>query len=115
MATTTGAVPETRAVLRTKGQLTGFARRFGGHAGAMLAKAGKNDFTRNALVGWSATTGCARWPSATLHRPGHGDRLTLVAAPHPTPPPECFAPFHIVVIFTVPKDRLPAQPRFATS
>lgn len=115
VASTTGAVPETHAVLRTKGQLTAFARRFGKQAEAILAKAGKNDYGRNALVGWSATTGCATWPSATLHRPGRGDRLTLVAAAHPTPPPECFAPFHIIAIFTVPKDRLPARPRFAAS
>lgn len=115
VASTAGAVPEAHAVLRTKGQLTAFARRFGGRADAMLAKAGKNDFTRTALVGWSATTGCAKWPSATLHRPGRGDRLTLVAAAHPTPPPECFAPFHIVAVFTVPKDRLPARPRFVTA
>jgi hypothetical protein len=115
VASSTGAVPEAHAVLRSEAELTVFARRFGKRADAILAKAGKNDFSRDALVGWSATTGCAKWPSATLHRPGGGDRLTLVAAAHPTPPPECFAPFHIVAVFTVPKDRLPAQPRFATS
>ncbi|MFF7653807.1 hypothetical protein ACFZCY_28925 [Streptomyces sp. NPDC007983] len=112
VTSTTGAVPEAHAVLRNEGQLAAFARRFGKRGEAILAEAGKNDFGRNALVGWSATTGCAKWPSATLHRPGGGDRLTLVAAAHPTPPPECFAPFHIVAVFTVPKDRLPARPRF---
>ncbi|MFI0820534.1 hypothetical protein ACH4TX_30780 [Streptomyces sp. NPDC021098] len=110
----TGAVPETHAVLRTKGQLADYARRFGTRADAILAQAGKNGFGRDALVGWSTTTGCAKWPSATLHRPGGGDRLALVAAARPSPPPECFAPFHIIAIFTVPKDRLPTRPRFAT-
>ncbi|MFI0778359.1 hypothetical protein [Streptomyces sp. NPDC021212] len=112
VASTAGAVPEAHAVLRTEGRLAAFARRFGKRAPAILAKAGKNDFGRNALVGWSATTGCSKWPSATLHRPGGGDRLTLVAAAHPSPPRECFAPFHIVAVFTVPKDRLPVRPRF---
>lgn len=102
VTSTTGAVPETRAVLRNEGQLTAFARRFDKQAEAILTKARKNDFGRNALVGWSRTTGCAAWPSATLHRAGRGDRLVLAAAAHPMPPPECFAPLHIIAIFTAP-------------
>ncbi|MET7764974.1 hypothetical protein [Streptomyces sp. NPDC005336] len=108
---TAGSVPEVHTVLRSRGELTAFAGRFGKRGSEIAAKAGHVDFSRTALVGWSTLTGCAQWPSATLHR--SGDRLTLVAARHPEPPPECFAPFHVIAVFEVARERLPSHPHFA--
>jgi hypothetical protein len=106
-----GAVRQVRAVLRGPDELNAFARLFRGRAQEIIDKAGDTDFARTTLVGWAATTGCAQWPSATLHRAG--DTLKPIAGPHPAPPPECFAPFHVIALFKVDRDRLPARPRFA--
>ncbi|MES4906343.1 MULTISPECIES: hypothetical protein [unclassified Streptomyces] len=106
-----GAVRQVRAVLRGRDELSAFARLYRGRAQEIIDRAGDTDFTRTTLVGWSASTGCAQWPSATLHRAG--DTLKPVAGPHPEPPPECFAPFHVIAVFEVPRDRLPERPRFA--
>ncbi|MBL1098037.1 hypothetical protein [Streptomyces coffeae] len=106
-----GGVPEIHTVLRTTAELDAFAHHFGKRADAITAKARDTDFSRTALVGWSTTTGCAQWPSATLRR--SGERLTLIAGRHPAPPPECFAPFHIIAVFVVPKERLPSEPVFS--
>ncbi|MET7935057.1 hypothetical protein [Streptomyces sp. NPDC005322] len=105
-----GSVPQVHTVARSRGELAAFAGRFGKRGSEIAAKAGHTDFSRTALVGWSTLTGCAQWPSATLHR--SGDRLSLVAARHPKPPPECFAPFHVIAVFEVPKGRLPTHPHF---
>ncbi|QKV94861.1 hypothetical protein HUT19_26515 [Streptomyces sp. NA02950] len=110
-ASTSGGAPEIHTVLRDGAGLDAFAGHFGRRADAITAKARNTDFSRTALVGWSMTTGCARWPSATLRR--SGDRLVLVAGRHPSPPPECFAPFHLIAVFVVPKERLPSQPVFS--
>lgn len=107
----TGAVRQVRAMLRGPDELSAFARLFRGQAPEIMAKAENTDFTRTTLVGWSTTTGCAKWPSASLHRTD--DTLSLVAGPHPKAPPECFAPFHVISVFEVPKERLPERPRFA--
>ncbi|MDT0549102.1 MULTISPECIES: hypothetical protein [Streptomyces] len=106
-----GAVREVRAVLRRPDELSAFARLFGERSREITARAKDIDFTRTPLVGWSTITGCAQWPSARLHRTD--DTLRLIPAPHPKPPPECYAPFHTIAVFQVPEDRLPAQPRFA--
>ncbi|MDX3229857.1 hypothetical protein [Streptomyces sp. ME19-01-6] len=110
-ASAPGAVRQVRAVLRGPEGVDAFARQFGKRSGEIIDKAEGTDFTRTTLVGWSTTTGCAQWSSATLHRAG--DTLKLIAGPHPEPPPECFAPFHVIAVFEVPKDRLPERPRFA--
>ncbi|WP_431771105.1 hypothetical protein [Streptomyces cucumeris] len=106
-----GGVPEVHAVLRNEAELSAFAHRFGNRADALTDAARTTDFSRTALVGWSLTTGCAKWPSATLRR--SGQRLTLIAGRHPPPPPECFVPFHLIAVFTVPKERLPSEPVFS--
>ncbi len=106
-----GGVPEVHAVLRNEAELSAFAHRFGNRADAITEAARTTDFSRTALVGWSLTTGCAKWPSATLRR--SGQRLTLIAGRHPPPPPECFVPFHLIAVFTVPKERLPSEPVFS--
>ncbi|KAK1179364.1 hypothetical protein B7755_015160 [Streptomyces sp. NBS 14/10] len=106
-----GSVRQVRAVLRGPDELKAFARLFRGREQEIIDRAGATDFSRTTLVGWSATTGCAQWPSATLHRAG--DTLKPIAGPHPEPPPECYAPFHVIAVFEVPRDRLPVQPRFA--
>ncbi|WKX70429.1 hypothetical protein [Streptomyces sp. XD-27] len=105
-----GAAPEVREVIRTRGQLTGFAERFGRRAPDITAGASGTDFSRVVLVGWSLTTGCAHWTSATLRR--SGDTLELRPGPHATPPPECFAPYGAVAVLTVPRERMPKHPRF---
>ncbi|MEU8823210.1 hypothetical protein [Streptomyces sp. NPDC048636] len=111
VTSTSGGVPEVHTVVRDRAGLDAFARHFGKRADAITAEARNTDFSRSALVGWSTTTGCARWPSATLKR--SGDRLALIPGRHPSPPPECFAPFHLIAVFVVPKERLPSEPVFS--
>jgi hypothetical protein len=67
------------------------------------------DFARQALVGWTATTGCSAATSAALTVTG--DRLELQVS-QPKPPPECVAAFRVSVVFQVARERIPAQPVF---
>ncbi|MGW1973908.1 hypothetical protein ACWCOY_37435, partial [Streptomyces tubercidicus] len=80
-------------------------------AGAEIAKrTAATDFSRYALVAWSRTTGCSAARDALLFR--SGDRLVL-GIDQPPPPGECFAAHQVVTVFEVPRDRMPARPRFA--
>ncbi|MFH8368811.1 hypothetical protein [Streptomyces sp. NPDC018031] len=110
-ASSAGSVPQVRTVIRSRAELAAFAGRFGKRSAKITADAAGTDFSAHALVGWSSTTGCAQWPSATLHHAGRGT-LAVLPGPHPAPPPECFAPYHTIAVFTVPHDRLPDRPRF---
>ncbi|MFF3558913.1 hypothetical protein ACFYXS_02570 [Streptomyces sp. NPDC002574] len=79
--------------------------------GAEIAKrAAATDFSRNVLVAWNRTTGCSAAKDALLFR--GGDRLVL-GIDQPPPPGECFAAHQVVTVFEVPRDRMPAHPRFA--
>ncbi|MDX3074683.1 hypothetical protein [Streptomyces sp. MI02-7b] len=79
--------------------------------GAEIAKrAAATDFSRNVLVAWNRTTGCSAATDALLFR--SGDRLVL-GIDQPPPPRECFAAHQVVTVFEVPRDRMPAHPRFA--
>ncbi|MFJ4983041.1 hypothetical protein ACIP9H_04510 [Streptomyces sp. NPDC088732] len=79
--------------------------------GAEIGKrAAATDFSRYVLVAWNRTTGCSAATDAQLFR--SGDRLVL-GLDQPPPPPECFAAHQVVTVFEVPRDRMPAHPRFA--
>lgn len=79
-------------------------------AQARIADAGRTtDFTRQVLVGWTATTGCSAATAAALTV--SGDRLELHVT-QPEPPRECLVAFHVSVVFQVAKERMPAQPVF---
>jgi hypothetical protein len=100
-------------VLRDAGELGGFAQRVASRdpkAAAELTAGGKaTDFSREVLVGWTATTGCSAATAATLDM--SGERLSLRVS-QPDPPPECLRAFSVTVVFAVPKDRIPARPVF---
>ncbi|MFE7120245.1 hypothetical protein ACFU99_32960 [Streptomyces sp. NPDC057654] len=110
-ASAPGAAPDLHAVLRDRADLDAFAARFGRRGQDIRTAATDTDFSRTALVGWSRTTGCDHWPSASLVR--YGRTLALRVPPHAKPPPECLAAFQVVAVFEVPKDRIMWQPRFA--
>ncbi|MBH5334996.1 hypothetical protein IHE55_09390 [Streptomyces pactum] len=110
-ASAVGGAPEVRRVIRDRRELAAFADRFGARGAKIEADAADTDFSTRVLVGWSSTTGCAQWPSAALHHAGRG-ALAVLPGPHPAPPPECFAPYHTVAVFTVPRERLPENPHF---
>ncbi|MFC0601036.1 hypothetical protein [Streptomyces palmae] len=102
--------PEVRQVIENREQLDAFARRFGSARGQEItARAERADFSRQVLVGWSVTTGCATWPSATLHR--SGDTLGVVPGAHHAPPRECLAAQHALAVFAVPREKMPEHPR----
>jgi hypothetical protein len=100
-------------VLRDQAALERFARQAA--AGdpatqqAITASGAATDYARDALVGWTATTGCSAAASARLDVTG--DRLHLRIS-RPKAPPECLAPFHVTVVFEVPGKQLPAHPVF---
>ncbi len=110
-ASAPGAGPDLHSVIRDRADLDAFAARFGRRGQDIREAAADTDFSRTALVGWSHTTGCDHWPSASLVRYGH--TLTMRVPPHAEPPPECLAAFQVVAVFEVPKDRITWQPRFA--
>ncbi|MCW2873493.1 MAG: hypothetical protein JWL99_4813 [Streptomyces oryziradicis] len=72
-------------------------------------KAATTDFSRNVLVGWSAPTGCSAATDAALF--ATGSRLVL-GLDQPEPPQECLVSNQVLVVFEVPKDRMPQSPRF---
>ncbi|KUJ69229.1 hypothetical protein ACZ90_12845 [Streptomyces albus subsp. albus] len=106
-----GPAPDVQQVIENREQLTAFARRLGTRGEGITVRAARTDYSHDVLVGWSVTTGCADWPSATLHRTG--DALRPVPGPHRAPPPECLVAHHAVAVFAVPRDRMPDHPRFA--
>ncbi|MEV0277323.1 hypothetical protein AB0I22_13200 [Streptomyces sp. NPDC050610] len=110
-ASAPGAGPDLHSVIRDRAALDAFAAKFGRRGQDIRAAAADTDFSRTALVGWSRTTGCDHWPSASLVRYGH--TLTMRVPRHAEPPPECLAAFQVVAVFEVPKDRITWQPRFA--
>ncbi|MFI1095269.1 hypothetical protein [Streptomyces sp. NPDC020917] len=105
-----GAVHE---VERDRAGLDAFVRRVSaqdaGAARAIEAGARATDFSRAVLVAWTQVTGCSAATSAALEV--SGDRLEL-RVDQPAPPPECFAPQRVTVVFEVPKDRMPGRPVF---
>jgi hypothetical protein len=106
-------VPGAHEVLHDRGELAGFAARFAPgdpKAAAAIRTAGQaTDFSRSVLVGWTKATGCSAAKSAALRV--SGDRVTLRVV-QPAPPPECFAPYRLTVVFEVARDALPARPVF---
>jgi hypothetical protein len=100
-------------VVRDRTGLDAFVRRVGARdeaaARAIGAGARSTDFARSVLVAWTRVTGCSAARSATLEVAG--DRLELRVV-QPAPPPECFAPFRVTVVFEVPRERVPDRPVF---
>jgi len=105
-----GAVHE---VERDRAGLEAFVRRVSaqdaGAARAIEAGARATDFSRAVLVAWTQVTGCSAATSAALEV--SGDRLGL-RVDQPAPPPECFAPHRVTVVFEVPRERMPDRPVF---
>ncbi|MYS22969.1 MULTISPECIES: hypothetical protein [unclassified Streptomyces] len=102
-----------KAVLHDQAELGRFAERAApgdARAATEIAAGGKGaDFSRDLLVGWTATTGCSAATAANLVV--SGERL-LLRVSRPVPPSECLRPFALTVVFEVPKERLPARPVF---
>jgi hypothetical protein len=86
-----------------------FAASEPGAARKIAQKAATTDFSRNVLVGWSAPTGCGAATDAALFITG--SRLVL-GLDQPEPPQECLMSNQVLVVFEVPKDRMPKTPRF---
>jgi len=105
-----GAVHE---VERDRAGLEAFVRRVSAQdaraARAIEAGARATDFSRAVLVAWTQVTGCSAATSAALEV--SGDRLGL-RVDQPAPPPECFAPHRVTVVFEVPRERMPDRPVF---
>lgn len=100
-------------VLHSRADVDRFARTFAASApkvAAGIESAGaKADFTHDALVGWTASTGCSMATAASLEI--SGNRLML-KVDHPKPPPECLTDNRVVAVFEVARDRVPAHPAF---
>jgi hypothetical protein len=98
-------------VLHNRGELVRFAGKYAESdpkaAATILSAGGTTDFSRNVLVGWTRVTGCSKATAAILGV--SGNRVTL-QIDQPKPPPECFAPYSVTVVFEVPKERMPARP-----
>jgi hypothetical protein len=72
-------------------------------------KAASTNFARDVLVGWSMATGCSAATEATLF--ASGPRLSL-GLDQPQPQPECLVSNEVLVVFEVPRERMPKHPRF---
>jgi hypothetical protein len=111
------ATPRGRAdghqVLHDQAEVVRYAAAFSAQdpqAQAQIVAAGRStDFTRQVLVGWTATTGCSMATAAALAV--SGDRLELRVS-QPEPPPECFVAYRVSVVFQVARERMPARPVF---
>ncbi|CAG7625420.1 conserved exported hypothetical protein [Actinacidiphila bryophytorum] len=112
-STTPKGPTDDQQVLHDRAEADRYAARFAARdpqAQAQIAAAGRaTDFTRQVLVGWTATTGCSAATSAALTV--SGDRVALQVS-QPKPPPECVMAFRVSVVFRVAKERMPAQPVF---
>lgn len=100
-------------VLHDRAEVDRYAAAFAAHdpqGQARIAAAGRTtDFTRQVLLGWTATTGCSAATAAALSV--SGNRLELRVS-QPEPPPECLLAYRVSVVFQVAKERLPAEPVF---
>ncbi|MFC4036506.1 hypothetical protein ACFO3J_34465 [Streptomyces polygonati] len=100
-------------VVRDPAELAGFVQRVAARdaraAAGITAGAKAADFSRDVLVGWTATTGCSAAGTATLDV--SGERL-LLRVSRPAAPPECLRPFSVTVVFAVPKEGMPDRPVF---
>ncbi|UWE08336.1 hypothetical protein [Actinacidiphila bryophytorum] len=112
-STTPKSPTDGHQVLHDRAEADGYAARLAGRdpqAQAQIAAAARaTDFTRQVLVGWTATTGCSAATSAALTV--SGDRVALQVS-QPKPPPECVMAFRVSVVFQVAKERMPARPVF---
>ncbi|MFD8071974.1 hypothetical protein ACFV3E_04890 [Streptomyces sp. NPDC059718] len=110
---TTRGVPAVHTVLddeRDLGRFPGYFMKSAPQiADAIAQRAARTDFSRSVLVAWSRTTGCNSTKDAILFR--SGDRLVLGLAQ--TPMGQCLVANQVVVVFEVPRDRMPKRPRFA--
>ncbi|MEU4093044.1 hypothetical protein [Streptomyces sp. NPDC026673] len=110
---TTRGVPEVHTVLDNERDLSRFPGYFMKSdpkiADAIASRAARTDFSRSVLVAWSRTTGCNSTKDALLFR--SGSRLVLGLAQSPMG--QCLVANHVVVVFEVPRDRMPKEPRFA--
>jgi hypothetical protein len=92
-----------------------FARSDPKTAREIAEKTQGTDFSRHVLVGWSRSTGCGVATGAALLTTGTGsaggERLVL-GIDQSRPQAECFAPNRVTVVFAVPRDRMPDEPRF---
>ncbi|WP_329132178.1 hypothetical protein OG552_12275 [Streptomyces sp. NBC_01476] len=106
------AAPEAHEVLHDAGELGRFAAKVApqDRQAAEITAGGKDtDFSRDVLVGWTASTGCSAATAAVLHIAD--DRLS-VRVSQPEPPRECLRAFVATVLFAVPKESMPANPVF---
>ncbi|HEY5836043.1 hypothetical protein [Streptomyces sp.] len=98
-------------VLRSRAELQEVADTFAADdpeaAAQIVSGGGTTDFSRSVLVVWTETTGCSAADAALLAVSGNRLRAQF---DQPKPPPECFAPFKVVVVFEVPKERMPTRP-----
>ncbi|WP_327291037.1 hypothetical protein [Streptomyces sp. NBC_01198] len=105
--------PDGHQVLHDRAEADRYAAAFSAgdpQAQARIAAAARStDFTRQLLVGWTATTGCSAATAAALGV--SGDRLDLRVS-QPEPPQECLVAFRVSVVFQVAKERIPARPVF---
>ncbi|MGW3241589.1 hypothetical protein [Streptomyces sp. NPDC001070] len=110
---TTRGVPAVHTVLDNERDLARFPGYFMKSdpriADAIASRAARTDFSRSVLVAWSRTTGCNSTKDAVLFR--NGSRLLLGLAQ--TPMGQCLVANQVVVLFEVPRDRMPKEPRFA--
>ncbi|WP_405581801.1 hypothetical protein [Streptomyces sp. NBC_01190] len=100
-------------LLHDQGELSRFAQRVAARSprtSEEIVAAGKaTDFSRSALVGWTAGTGCSAATSASLVV--SGSRLSLRVV-QPDPPQECVRAFGMTAVFEVPKEKVPPHPAF---
>lgn len=110
---TTRGVPAVHTVLDGERDLSRFPGYFMKSAPEIAddiaRRAARTDFSRSVLVAWTRTTGCNRTKDAVLFR--SGDRLALGLAQ--TAMGQCLVANRVVVVFEVPRDRMPKRPRFA--